>query len=65
MGDIPGQWALLALAGAASQATGNQTAAAGNNTNKGSSPDWQTIVKGMLPMVTLFLGFIGQYLVKT
>lgn len=65
MGDIPGQWALLALASAATQASTNQTSDTGNNSIKGSNTDWLTIFKGFLPMLTLILGFPGQYLVST
>lgn len=65
MGDIPGQWALLALAGAASQASTNVTGPSNSNTDKSSNIEWLTIVKGALPMFTLFLGFVGQYWVRT
>ncbi|KAH0293211.1 hypothetical protein M436DRAFT_45611 [Aureobasidium namibiae CBS 147.97] len=64
MGDIPGQWALLALASAATQASTNSTSDTGNNTIKGSNTDWLTIFKGFLPMLTLILGFPGQYLLS-
>jgi hypothetical protein len=62
MGEIPGQWALLALASAATQASTNST---NDNTKKGSDMDWLTIVKSGLPMFTLAVGFIGQYWVRT
>jgi hypothetical protein len=62
MGEIPGQWALLALASAATQASTNST---NDNTKKASDIDWLTIVKSGLPMFTLAVGFIGQYWVRT
>lgn len=64
MGDIPGQWALLALASAATQASTNQTNDMNNNTGKDSGIDWLTLFKSILPMLTLLLGLVGQYLVK-
>jgi hypothetical protein len=65
MGDIPGQWALLALASAATQASTNSTNHPNGNTKKGSDLDWITILKSGLPMFTLAVGFIGQYWVRT
>ena len=64
MGDIPGQWALLALASAATQASTNQTNDMNNNTGKDSGIDWLTLFKSILPMLTLLLGLVGQYLVR-
>lgn len=63
MGDIhaPDQWALLALANEAMQASANQTTHAGNNS---SGISWSMVLKGMLPMVTIALGFVGKYLVR-
>lgn len=63
MGDIhaPDQWALLALANEAMQASTNQTAHAGNNS---SGISWSTVLKGFLPMLTIALGFVGNYLVR-
>ncbi|KAI5209837.1 hypothetical protein AUEXF2481DRAFT_30335 [Aureobasidium subglaciale EXF-2481] len=54
------QWALLALANEAMQFSVNSTA---DGTKKDSNGvDWLMVVKGLLPMITLALGFGGRTL---
>jgi hypothetical protein len=66
MEDSRAQWALAAFAGAATLAsTNNNTIDANNGTDKGSNTSWLTIVKGSLPIFTLALGIVGQYLVSS
>ncbi|CAD0096925.1 unnamed protein product [Aureobasidium vineae] len=58
-----GQWALLAIANEAMQASSNHTS---NNAGKDSSGiSWSTVLKGFLPMLTIALGFAANYLVET
>ncbi|KAK6006294.1 hypothetical protein QM012_006704 [Aureobasidium pullulans] len=61
MGDThaPDQWALLAFANEALQASTNQTAHAGNSS---SGISWSMVLKGFLPMLTIGLGLVGSYL---
>lgn len=59
----PDQWALLAFANEAMQVSANQTSHAASNGNSGFG--WSMILKGVLPMLTIFLGLVGSYLVGT
>ncbi|KAI4720243.1 hypothetical protein E4T48_03422 [Aureobasidium sp. EXF-10727] len=59
--DAPGQWALLAIANEAMQASSNHTS---NHAGKDSSGfSWSTVLKGFLPMLTIALGFAANYLI--
>ncbi|KAH0367541.1 hypothetical protein KCU65_g4516, partial [Aureobasidium melanogenum] len=63
MGDVPDQWALLAFANEAMQASTNHTSHAANNNNS-HGISWWMVLKGFLPMLTIALGFVGNYLMN-
>jgi hypothetical protein len=65
MGDARSQWALAAFASAVTLGSSNNTTDKIDGTDDGSGTDWHTVVKGSLPIFTLFIGFVGQYWVKT
>ncbi|KAG9555131.1 hypothetical protein KCU71_g17108, partial [Aureobasidium melanogenum] len=64
MGDVhaPDQWALLALANEAMQVSANHTSHAADNNSYGIS--WSMVLKGILPMLTIALGVVGNYLMN-
>jgi hypothetical protein len=64
MGDARSQWALAAFASAVTLGSSNNTTDKIDGTDDGFGTDWRAVVKGSLPIFTLFIGIVGQYWVK-
>lgn len=63
--DAPDQWALLNIAQEAMSTSADATFHPQNGTNANASSGFNTatLLKSMLPMFTIMLGFVGKYLV--